>query len=246
MNKLNNVHDFCRYAVIALLFQSLLGGCAGEIRYDGSKTYTLGLNENVTASYISKGDEKTKSSSNQGPGVTYSSQQDGVSYSSQQDGEKYTVVKNDDATAHYTLRPGELPPLQFQPVQHVTTPPASTSTPAQVEDVRIVLELSDVLFDFDKWVIKKNYYSDLDNWADYLLNNPFVLAEIQGHTDSTGPTAYNQKLSIKRANAVVNYLRGKGVAAKRLTVKGFGESRPTISNSTREGRQKNRRVEMHY
>ena len=225
MNKQNNVQDFCRFTLIAFLCPFVLGGCAGEVRHDGSKTYTLGQNESVTSSYTSQGDAQTK---------TYSSQQDGVTY---------TVGKYDGATAHYTIRPGELPPVQFKNVPHETA-----SVPAQQveKDVHIVLELSDVLFDFDKWIIKDPYYTDLDKWADYLLNSPQVIAEIQGHTDSTGPAAYNQTLSLKRAKTVINYLRGKGVAANRLTVKGFGESKPKVSNSSKEGQQKNRRVEMHY
>ncbi len=230
MNKHNNVQDLCRFALIALLCPFVLGGCAGEVRHDGSKTYTLGQNENVTSSYASQGDAQTK---------TYSSQQDGVTY---------TVGKYDGATAHYTIRPGELPPPQFKNVQHEASsvPVQSQQVEDEKEDVRIVLELSDVLFDFDKWIIKDPYYIDLDRWADYLLNNPQVMAEIQGHTDSTGPAAYNQTLSLKRAKTVINYLRGKGVAANRLAVKGYGESRPKVSNSSKEGQQKNRRVEMHY
>lgn len=70
------------------------------------------------------------------------------------------------------------------------------------------------------------------------------LIEVAGHADSTGPAEYNMGLSLRRANAVRDYLVSKGVEADRLVVRGYGESRPTADNSTREGRAKNRRVEL--
>ncbi|MCB1832791.1 MAG: OmpA family protein, partial [Geminicoccaceae bacterium] len=69
--------------------------------------------------------------------------------------------------------------------------------------------------------------------------------EVQGHTDSTGATDYNQGLSERRAQSVLDYLTGKGVEAERLTAVGFGENRPIASNDTEEGRAQNRRVEIH-
>jgi OOP family OmpA-OmpF porin len=67
---------------------------------------------------------------------------------------------------------------------------------------------------------------------------------IEGHTDWIGTDAYNQGLSERRANAVMNYLVDHGVAASRLSTTGYGESRPIASNQTREGRALNRRVEL--
>ena len=67
---------------------------------------------------------------------------------------------------------------------------------------------------------------------------------VDGHTDSIGSDAYNQKLSVRRAQAVADYLEKGGIAASRMTVKGFGESQPVASNDTAEGRAENRRVEL--
>jgi len=70
--------------------------------------------------------------------------------------------------------------------------------------------------------------------------------DVVGYTDSTGPAKYNQGLSERRAKSVYDYFVSKGIAADRLTTKGYGEERPvaSASNATREGRAKNRRVEL--
>lgn len=103
---------------------------------------------------------------------------------------------------------------------------------------------ADYLFDFDKAVIKKQYYSNLDSVAKVIQDNPTLKVEIQGHTDSIGTDAYNMGLSKRRAQAVKDYLVKKGIDAKRLSIKGFGESTPKDTNTTKEGRAKNRRVEL--
>jgi OOP family OmpA-OmpF porin len=104
---------------------------------------------------------------------------------------------------------------------------------------------SDYLFDFDKSVIKKQYYGQLDEIAAEIKSDPTRKVEIQGHTDSVGSEKYNMGLSERRANAVRNYLikRG-GVNPDQLTVVGYGETMPIAPNTTKEGRAKNRRVEL--
>jgi outer membrane protein OmpA-like peptidoglycan-associated protein len=104
---------------------------------------------------------------------------------------------------------------------------------------------SDYLFDFDKSVIKKKYYSKLDEIAVIIKKDSKLKVEVQGHTDSVGTEKYNMGLSLRRANAVRDYLIKKGgIAADRLAVVGFGESRPVAPNTTKEGRAQNRRVEL--
>lgn len=101
-----------------------------------------------------------------------------------------------------------------------------------------------VLFDFDKAVIKKNSFQDVDNLAAVMKQYPDLNVTIEGHTDSIGTAAYNKKLSQQRADAVKKYMVEKsGIDAKRLTAKGFGEEKPIVSNKTKEGRAQNRRVE---
>lgn len=103
---------------------------------------------------------------------------------------------------------------------------------------------TDYLFDFDKSVVKVQYYPYLDELVPVMNRNPGLRVEIQGHADSTGTNRYNQALSERRAKAVRTYLTKKSVDAPRLTAVGFGEERPAYSNDTSEGRSKNRRVEL--
>lgn len=98
-------------------------------------------------------------------------------------------------------------------------------------------------FDFDRAVVRREDYDRLDRAAEALKASD-VRVEVAGHTDSIGTDAYNQGLSVRRAEAVRRYLIGKGIAAERLVVRGYGESQPIADNATREGRFKNRRVEL--
>jgi OOP family OmpA-OmpF porin len=101
-----------------------------------------------------------------------------------------------------------------------------------------------VLFGFDKSKIKPEAQPMLDEAVAILKENPEINIEIDGHTDSTGPAAYNMTLSEERAKAVMKYLVDRGVNAERLTMKGFGLTKPAVSNDTKAGRAKNRRVEF--
>ena len=100
-----------------------------------------------------------------------------------------------------------------------------------------------VEFPSDSAVVDPAYYPEIQDFAKYMEQNPEKTAIINGHTDSTGSAAYNQKLSEKRAVSVKNEIVKQGISAERLEAKGYGEEKPIASNKTREGRQKNRRVE---
>ncbi len=97
-------------------------------------------------------------------------------------------------------------------------------------------------FGFNNTEITPEYASLFDNAIYVLKQNPGMTVELTGHTDSTGPAAYNQGLSVRRAQAVKDHLVSNGIAADRLTVKGLGETAPIASNDTRDGRAENRRV----
>ena len=118
--------------------------------------------------------------------------------------------------------------------------------PARVVVTETKLELDEkIFFDTNKSTIKPDSHGILDEAAQVLVAHPEVKkVRIEGHTDSTGSAEVNTALSQARAGAVRDYLVGKGVAADRLTAKGFGPSRPIGDNKTKEGREKNRRVDF--
>ena len=103
---------------------------------------------------------------------------------------------------------------------------------------------SGILFDVDKTEIKPAAKESIAKAAEVLVTYPDTYITVEGHTDSTGTTEYNQKLSEWRADAVRDMLMGDGVPASRLSIKGYGESDPVADNSTPEGRQSNRRVQL--
>lgn len=109
----------------------------------------------------------------------------------------------------------------------------------------IEVEFSEkILFGFDQSVLSTSAKTNLDKAIKVLKEFPDTDIEIQGHTDSKGSTAYNKKLSLKRADAVENYLSANGVLASRLKDIGYGEGYPKYSNETEDGRSQNRRVEF--
>ncbi len=101
-----------------------------------------------------------------------------------------------------------------------------------------------ILFAFNKADLKAESLPVLDQVVEYLLANPGVNMEIQGHTDNVGTPAYNMRLSEKRAASVQQYLAGRGVPAERLRTKGFGLTRPIAPGNTDDDRARNRRVEF--
>lgn len=100
-----------------------------------------------------------------------------------------------------------------------------------------------VQFPFDSTNIAPEYNAEIADFAEYMKQNPNQTAIINGHTDSTGNPAYNQKLSERRATAVKNKIIEEGIAAERLDARGYGETKPIADNATKEGRKQNRRVE---
>jgi len=110
--------------------------------------------------------------------------------------------------------------------------------------VRRKIVLRGVHFDFDKSNIRPDARPILDEAIHILKDEPEIRVSVEGHTDSMGTEAYNQRLSERRARSVVDYLVAGGISRSRLDPVGFGESDPVASNATEEGRAQNRRVEL--
>ena len=104
--------------------------------------------------------------------------------------------------------------------------------------------MGDVLFDTGKADLRPQAREALAKLSGIVLNYPTLRLAIEGYTDSTGTAEFNQTLSEKRAAAVRDYLLAQGLSADSLTAQGFGENNAVADNTTTEGRQRNRRVEI--
>ena len=104
---------------------------------------------------------------------------------------------------------------------------------------------SDILFDVDSAGLRSESRTTLRDLATNFRQYPDELIDVEGHTDSSGTAAHNQSLSNRRANSVRDFLVDNGVSGRSITAVGYGETRPKDTNATPEGRQLNRRVEIH-
>ena len=140
------------------------------------------------------------------------------------------------------------------PVSRIIDP--STTTPGTVDTIHTVpialmLEegvsapLNNILFDFDKAVLKPRSIPELLRVYE-LVKDERWLIRIEGHTDNVGAAAYNQKLSEQRAAAVLQFLAGQGISPSRMSAEGFGDTQPLASNADEAGRAKNRRVVIRF
>lgn len=108
----------------------------------------------------------------------------------------------------------------------------------------LIVTMADVLFDTGKYTLKPGTREKLAKLSGIVLLHPGLKLEVEGHADNVGGDEYNQKLSEKRAAAVRDYLVEQGLPIDAIVTRGFGKTRPVVSNDTAEGRQRNRRVEL--
>ena len=139
-------------------------------------------------------------------------------------------------------KPKARPKPEYKPTPAMKPAPAPQKMMAPTKEK--VTMAADAHFDFDKATLKADGQAKLDDLVGKLkaVNLEVVIAI--GHTDSIGSKAYNQKLSLRRAAAVKEYLVSKGIQASRIYTEGKGEAQPIADNRTKEGRAKNRRVEI--
>ena len=121
--------------------------------------------------------------------------------------------------------------------------PAPSPAPAPVAAQKVTYA-ADAFFDFDKSVLKPEGRAKLDDLVSKIQGINLEVIIAVGHTDSVGSDAYNQRLSVRRAEAVKAYLVSKGIERNRIYTEGKGEKQPVADNRTAEGRAKNRRVEV--
>jgi OOP family OmpA-OmpF porin len=136
-------------------------------------------------------------------------------------------------------------PVAAAPAAAPAAPKAAPApAPAPKPVATKVTYAADAFFDFDKSVLKAEGKAKLDDLVGKVAGISLEVIIAVGHTDSVGPDAYNQKLSIARSEAVKAYLVSKGIEKNRVYTEGKGEKQPVADNKTSEGRAKNRRVEI--
>ena len=117
---------------------------------------------------------------------------------------------------------------------------------SQTQDNQLKLDIpSDISFAVGRSDIQGNFAPVLDRFAEGLRNNPNTDVRIIGHTDNTGSDAVNNPLSLDRAASTRNYLTGRGIDGRRISIEGMGERQPIATNETADGRSRNRRVEIY-
>lgn len=145
-------------------------------------------------------------------------------------------------------KPVAMPPAAPR-VAPAAPPPRPAPAPAPTRSVAAptaekVTFAADAFFDFDKAVLKPEGKSSLDGLVSKLAGVTLEVVIAVGHTDSVGSDRYNQRLSVRRAEAVKAYMVSKGIEANRIYTEGKGEKQPVADNRSKEGRAKNRRVEI--
>jgi len=140
--------------------------------------------------------------------------------------------------------PAPAPPAPAaRPAPAPVPAPAPAPAPAAPVSEKVTFA-ADAFFDFDKSVLKPEARAKLDDLVDKTKGINLEVIIAVGHTDSVGADGYNQGLSIRRSDAVKNYLTTKGVEKNRVYTEGKGEKQPVADNKSTEGRAKNRRVEI--
>ena len=130
------------------------------------------------------------------------------------------------------------------PNQTLSVTLQETAFQLDMAEIGAPIILRNIFFEFNKHQLLPTSFPELEKLYNYLQKNEKVVIEVAGHTDSIGTEIYNEALSEARASAVIAYLEEKGIDQNRMTAKGYGESRPVVSNELEQGRAMNRRVEF--
>ena len=150
-----------------------------------------------------------------------------------------SVMATIGACSLITVKQDPFPPLVIASDRPPPPPPKVVLTDSNIQI------MDKVQFELGKAVLLPASFSLLDQVAQVMTENDQIeLVEVQGHTDASGTASVNRKLSQARAESVLKYLTGKGIAKKRLQAKGYGPDVPIADNATAEGAEINRRVEF--
>lgn len=177
-----------------------------------------------------------------------------ITFVSKKDNKNYQGITSENGKFQILLPKGQTYTVQFKSIE-TDTDYGIIEVPDQAGIIRFTYTLKyelpktyilqNVYFDTGKSTLRSNSYTALKNLAELLKNKSTMTIEIAGHTDNVGNDDANKKLSENRAKSVKDYLVKQGIDSNRITTKGYGETQPIAPNSTDEGKQKNRRTEIH-
>ena len=177
--------------------------------------------------------------------------------------EQYLTIGNfsdNQSTRHYHIqfRPESQPMLvssayyyvdDVKVIPNFSTPLESNPLPVFTDGepkINTVYVLRNIQFEFNSYALMPVSYVELDKVVAYLQGHPEISVRLSGHTDHVGKDEYNRKLSAERAERVAAYLIARGIAQKKITTFGFGESKPLVTGDLDEGQEINRRVEIEF
>lgn len=165
---------------------------------------------------------------------------------STEDGEFFLCVPTNRRYAFFASTPGYLFYSEHFDLQGVFSASEPYVKHIELSPIRLnqTMVMRNVFFNTDSYELLSQSVVELNKLYELLRVNPSLEIAIEGHTDNVGEDGYNLTLSEKRAQAVVNYLKERGIAPARMTFKGYGQSRPVESNDTEMGRAQNRRTEI--
>jgi len=172
-------------------------------------------------------------------------------------GARYKVKLKTDAQGNVVLflKKGDVYELSITPrgytfysqelnLQEDTTAPQEIVAKVKLLKKDLKMQFHNITFELNSADLKEEAYPVLDQLVKFLKQNPDIKVEISAHTDDLGSEQYNLKLSLRRANSVVEYLKEHGISPDRMIAIGYGESRPLVPNDSDEHRAMNRRVEF--
>jgi len=160
-------------------------------------------------------------------------------------GQYMMVLTEGSEYALYVDKPNYLfHSLSFDYLENINLDPITIDIFLQPIEKGMKTTLKNIFFDFNKYEIKEKSEVELNKVINFLENNVDIKIQIEGHTDNKGTEEYNMNLSLKRAEAIHNYLIEAGVLKDRIQYKGFGQSKPVAPNDSEENRALNRRIEF--
>jgi outer membrane protein OmpA-like peptidoglycan-associated protein len=161
------------------------------------------------------------------------------------EGDYVMILPGGSEYALYVRKPGFLfQSLHFNYEESTALKPVIKNINLVPIQQNATMVLNNIFFDLNKYDLKPQSITELEEVVIFLNQNPTLKVEIGGHTDNTGTEVHNQQLSEQRAKSVADYLKANQIEKQRIFIKGYGSQKPVSANDTEESKQQNRRIEF--